>query len=546
MAPVGVFLLACLAAHSTSALRMQRQSKVAVRARDHLECEQGITHGADDHHKHDGTDAHDGTEDDACDDIDNYPMNDLLKTEIAKGKKITMQATCHSYSGVVSPVAGSSGLSLLQFKKMFIDKENKEIIIGPGVRFCDTIKPLEEAGLSLGVHGDYSGQTIIGAVLTGTHGYGFASAANFITSMKVVNGKGEWKELGPNAPNWGSWLNSAGGLGAVTEMTMKLVDPFNIKIAVDWVDVKKDVKGLIEKMKANHYLTVAWWSFLPEWMPAFQEGHYMLQARTITEEPRTHFVEWHNGFTTNLTFSYMQDFAFAPSDEPESAGTRHCHQVTPQVFQVQDGATENVIPALSMDISFAPDDAEMAIHIMNNLAWSKNVSFYARYTAQDTVDMPLSPYFDGPRIGIDIALNHADWEGKRRNIGDNDPILMAWKADVILVIEECIAAGLKPRFHIGKSGFMEFPFWDMGRLKTFEEAAEAEDPNDLFTNEFLELMKAQNSVSKPWGSGASNPWGTGKWIFTPPGLNTSYVWTPPAMGPSSGGFPTLPPTAPDR
>jgi len=148
--------------------------------------------------------------------------------------------------------------------------------------------------------------------------------------------------------------------------------------------------------------------------------------------------------------------------------------------------------------------------------------------------MPLSPYFDGPRIGIDIALNHQDWEGKRRNIGANDPILMAWKADVVLVIEECTAAGLKPRFHIGKSGFMEFPFWDQGRLATFEKAAKEEDPKDLFTNEFLELLKVQSGdlSSGPWG--AANPWGSGKWIFTPPGLNTSWVWQPPASG-----FPTF-------
>jgi len=249
----------------------------------------------------------------------------------------------------------------------------------------------------------------------------------------------------------------------------------------------------------------------------------MLKTRTVKKEPKTHFATWHDGFS-NLTFSYMQDFAFAPGDEPEGALTRHCHQVTPQVFQVQDKATENVIPALSMDISFAPSDAEKAINIMNNLAWSRNVSFYARYTDKDTYDMPLSPYFDGGRIGIDIALNHADWEGKRRDIGPNNPILMAWKADVVLVIEECITAGLKPRFHIGKSGFMEFPFWNQGRLTKFQAAAASEDPKDLFTNEFLELLKVQS----PGAASVSNPL-TGSSVFTPPGLNTSespYAWTP--------------------
>merc|ERR1719183_1921494 len=139
-----------------------------------------------------------------------------VKKAIGAGKKITLQATCHSYSGVVSPVDGGIGLSLLHFAGMKIDKKKKLVTVQPGVRFCDTIKPLMAAGLSLQVHGDYSGQTVIGAVMTGTHGYGFMTASNYVTELKVINGKGQSKTLKPDDPLWGSWINSNGGLGVVT------------------------------------------------------------------------------------------------------------------------------------------------------------------------------------------------------------------------------------------------------------------------------------------------------------------------------------------
>jgi len=238
-------------------------------------------------------------------------------------------------------------------------------------------------------------------------------------------------------------------------------------------------------------LTFAWYNHLPNWMPKELENNYEVQVRKVTTKPATHHAAWHSG-RENLTFDYMHDFAFAPADEPKEALARHCHQVTPQVFQVQEGSTENVIPALSMDISFSVSQVERAIQMIDNLAWTRNVSFYARYTDKDTYDMPLSPYFDGGRVGIDISLNPPTWGGKPKNIGAGDPDVVAFKADIVLLLGQVVAAGLQPRYHIGKSGFMDFPFWDQQRLAKFEASAQEEDPQDLFTNQYLELLKVQN------------------------------------------------------
>ena len=97
----------------------------------------------------------------------------------------------HSFNAI----ADSAGdqISLTHFRGMELDGEARTVTVGGGATYGDLARWLEERGFALHNLASLPHITVVGAVMTGTHGSGVGngSLASAVAAMEFVDGRGE-------------------------------------------------------------------------------------------------------------------------------------------------------------------------------------------------------------------------------------------------------------------------------------------------------------------------------------------------------------------
>jgi L-gulonolactone oxidase len=149
----------------------------------------------------------------------------------AAGRTVSIAGSGHSFTeaamtdGTMIDAGAFSGV-------IEADRSSGLVKVGGGTVLADLNEDLHRLGLAMENLGDIDGQTIAGAIATGTHGTGakLRNISSQVEAMELVLGDGSQREL--SAAGETALLQAArvgiGALGAVTAVTLRCVPAFTL------------------------------------------------------------------------------------------------------------------------------------------------------------------------------------------------------------------------------------------------------------------------------------------------------------------------------
>lgn len=196
--------------------------------------------------------------------VANYfqPENEVeLISIVHNQKKIRVVGTGHSWSDVC--VTNDSIINLDLYNNILhIDKANKTVKVQAGIKLWHLNDLLDKEGLALENLGSISEQSLAGAISTGTHGTGisYQCLASQIIEFSLI--KADGSKLIINKKNDVDLFNasviSLGCLGVISEITLQLVDAFNLHEYTTTMPFEEVIENIDELLKDNHHFKL-WW-----------------------------------------------------------------------------------------------------------------------------------------------------------------------------------------------------------------------------------------------------------------------------------------------
>jgi FAD/FMN-containing dehydrogenase len=154
-----------------------------------------------------------------------------IRTALSRGQTVRVAGGGHSFT----PVVETDGV-LLDLSKLTgvvsVDKPKRRAEVRGGSTIASLGAPLWADGLSIANQGDIDVQSIAGAVATGTKGSGngFGSMSSMVTSVRIVNGRGEVVDVdGSDSERLHAAQVSLGMLGPVLRIGMQLVPAYRLR-----------------------------------------------------------------------------------------------------------------------------------------------------------------------------------------------------------------------------------------------------------------------------------------------------------------------------
>jgi L-gulonolactone oxidase len=161
-------------------------------------------------------------------------LANLVRERGRAGGRVKVVGSGHSFS----PIAASDGaltISLRQLKlEPSIDRAKRRIAVPAGMLLGEFVALARQHGIAPKNLGAVVGQTVAGAIATGTHGSGldFGGLAELTTGFEVVSGTGELitvsRERDPNL--WAALAVHLGSLGILTRVTFSCDDAFRLRL----------------------------------------------------------------------------------------------------------------------------------------------------------------------------------------------------------------------------------------------------------------------------------------------------------------------------
>ena len=128
----------------------------------------------------------------------------------------------HSYNGIqVIPGITALHLGKAAFKDAHYDPVSKTATCGPSITELELKELLRAHGRRMLNSGNYMAQTVIGALMGGTHGYGAeAVVAEAVTSLTFLDGRGQKVTLNRGDPDFPYAALSFGMIGPILSVTL--------------------------------------------------------------------------------------------------------------------------------------------------------------------------------------------------------------------------------------------------------------------------------------------------------------------------------------
>ncbi|MDX1417198.1 MAG: D-arabinono-1,4-lactone oxidase [Candidatus Promineifilaceae bacterium] len=170
---------------------------------------------------------------------------------VANAQHVRLFGAGHSFnSGVVS---AQTLLSLDKYKGvLWKDPAKKQIAVKGGTRVREVVRALLDEGWAFKALPSHDAQSIAGILSTDVHGtgrdWGFVSES--VVSLRIVNGKGEVIECGPDSDLFKAAIGGIGAVGVIVEVVVQGVDRFNVAQEVAIVElsfVEQNLDRILEK-----------------------------------------------------------------------------------------------------------------------------------------------------------------------------------------------------------------------------------------------------------------------------------------------------------
>ncbi|MDP9183481.1 MAG: FAD-binding protein, partial [Actinomycetota bacterium] len=193
----------------------------------------------------------------------------------------------HSFGAIAAPEQHAMTLDRY-VGLLHLDRERWLATVRAGTRLRDLSTALLKHGWSLQIVGSIQAQSVAGSIATGTHGSSLVhgNLASLVHSMRIVDGRGEAVDLGPDDPRLEGARVHLGALGVVTQVVLRVQPAFLLRQVVEHVPVR-DVD--IEAVAASAEYVKVWW--LPGTTHA-QVVRYTRTSEAATRRPSTRTLRW--------------------------------------------------------------------------------------------------------------------------------------------------------------------------------------------------------------------------------------------------------------
>lgn len=193
----------------------------------------------------------------------------------------------HSFSAVAAPEQHAMTLDRLP-AALRLDPDARLVTLGAGTRLRDLSSALLAQGWALPVVGSIQAQSVAGAIATGTHGSSLqhGNLASLVHALRLVDGRGQVVELGPEDPRLAGARVHLGALGVVTQVTMRVEPAFRLRQEVEHVPV---LEVDVEQVGRSAEYAKVWW------LPGASRAQVVRSTRTEeppTRRPSTRTLRW--------------------------------------------------------------------------------------------------------------------------------------------------------------------------------------------------------------------------------------------------------------
>jgi alditol oxidase len=131
-----------------------------------------------------------------------------------------------------------------------IDPERMTATVGPAVTYAQLAEKLEAAGLALANMASLPHISVVGAVITGTHGSGDAlgNLATSVRALRLVISTGDVVEIGGGDPRFPGAVVNLGAIGIITQLTVAVEPSYQlwqrVYLGMEWDQLAQNLDAI--------------------------------------------------------------------------------------------------------------------------------------------------------------------------------------------------------------------------------------------------------------------------------------------------------------
>ncbi|WP_116951551.1 D-arabinono-1,4-lactone oxidase [Jiangella endophytica] len=398
----------------------------------------------------------------------------VLTAAARDGLRVKPIGAGHSFT----PVAATDGVQVrldALSGLLALDTARHTATVGAGTRLHELNALLAERGYGLTNLGDIAVQTVSGAIATGTHGSGRASASlsEQVVALELVLPDGTVKQV--SADDDGELFQAArlslGALGIVTSVTFRVEPAFTLRSTVERTTLDAVVERFAELEAADHCDLY--------WLPFTDAVQLTVNRRTgePAAPPNPVAAWWSGDVVENAGLALVQRLTrAAPKATPAVNAVaarlisgRTFVDAAPQVF-----TSTRRVRFHEMEYALPRSAATAALRALRDLTargpW--RVAFPVEIRLAPADDVWLSPAFERDTVYVAThAYPRTDYTG--------------WFTAVEKLWTEYGGRPHWGKLHTRDSGYLRDHYRHMG---TFRAVRDRVDPDRIMGNEYLEQV----------------------------------------------------------
>ena len=138
------------------------------------------------------------------------------------------------------------------------DLEKKQVAVKDGTRVRDIVALLLEVGLTFSALPSHGAQSIAGILSTDVHGTGreWVFVNESVVGLKLIDGKGEVHECGPEDDLFEAAIGGIGAVGVISEVVVQGVERFDVVQRVETKTLASVERGFDRMLQENEHLSL--------------------------------------------------------------------------------------------------------------------------------------------------------------------------------------------------------------------------------------------------------------------------------------------------
>ena len=191
----------------------------------------------------------------------------LVRDVAREGGRLRVAGSRHSWSPVAAADDGTVQVDLSALDHLVsLEPEAGLVTVEAGCTLSTLCAVLDRHGLALPILGSITAQTVAGATATATHGSSFhhGHLGTLITHARLVDGRGDVHEIGPDDPRFPALSPHLGALGILTHLTLKVVPAFQLCELRRRFPLDAALDGALDQIAAHDFGKLWWWPHADE------------------------------------------------------------------------------------------------------------------------------------------------------------------------------------------------------------------------------------------------------------------------------------------